>query len=263
VTRDVAGDAVTRDVLLVTDDRDEELLLRAGIDADPRWRVVGVAATLEAVRAALKRAPDVAVVDLRWPPAVDVAMALRYSGEGDAPTIVLRTGRSGNDVSVVARLTGAVGVLHDDVAARNLGRELARLTDMVGAAASVLHRALTLPADVTTPAAARSAVSAALAEWSMDELTDAVVLLVSELVTNAVIHARTEVDVVVYSLADCIRVEVSDQSPELPLRRPPDWTREGGHGIEIVALQATDWGVAARAGGKTVWFELARSLASG
>ena len=69
---------------------------------------------------------------------------------------------------------------------------------------------------------ARGLVSASLTEWALDHLVDDATLLVSELVTNAIVHAGTEVELAVALLDDCVEVAVTDRHParSLPGRRP-------------------------------------------
>jgi signal transduction histidine kinase len=83
-------------------------------------------------------------------------------------------------------------------------------------------------------------------------------LLVSELVTNAVVYARSRVTVVVESRGELLRVGVHDSSPELPVRVEADPTAESGRGLNIVDRLALRWGVdvEGRSPGKTVWFEI-------
>jgi anti-sigma regulatory factor (Ser/Thr protein kinase) len=83
-------------------------------------------------------------------------------------------------------------------------------------------------------------------------------LLVSELVTNAVIHGRTSATVEVHRPADTLRVTVRDDNPQLPaVGDAPDLNAESGRGLLIVSKTATRWGIEAGEGGKAIWFELA------
>lgn len=88
---------------------------------------------------------------------------------------------------------------------------------------------------------------------------DAAGLATSELVTNAIRHAGTAIDLLV-RVGPGLRVEVSDGRPDRPLRRPgaggPDVS---GRGLYLVAVVAARWGVAYDASTKTVWFELDRA----
>jgi anti-sigma regulatory factor (Ser/Thr protein kinase) len=83
-------------------------------------------------------------------------------------------------------------------------------------------------------------------------------LLVSELVTNAVIHGRTTATVEVHRPADTLRVTVSDDNPALPAAgEAPDFDAENGRGLLIVSKLAPRWGIEPGDGGKAIWFELA------
>lgn len=81
-------------------------------------------------------------------------------------------------------------------------------------------------------------------------------LLVTELVTNAVLHARTDVELLVEVTGGTLRVEVSDRSPRLPQMRRHARTAASGRGLRLVAELAAEWGVDTRPEGKTVWFTL-------
>lgn len=83
---------------------------------------------------------------------------------------------------------------------------------------------------------------------------DVIELLVSELVTNAVVHAASPVDVTIRHLGNRTRVEVSDASVRLPQVCPA--TVEHCRGMNIVDALAARWGAEGHAGGKTVWFEI-------
>jgi two-component sensor histidine kinase len=80
-------------------------------------------------------------------------------------------------------------------------------------------------------------------------------LLVSELVTNSVVHAGGPVTLRAQLDGPVLQVNVDDTAATLPAPRQPDTT--GGRGLHIVAALATDWGSAPRRGdGKTTWFTL-------
>jgi anti-sigma regulatory factor (Ser/Thr protein kinase) len=83
-------------------------------------------------------------------------------------------------------------------------------------------------------------------------------LLVSELVTNAVIHGRTRATLVAERPGNVLRVSVVDADPQMPdpgKETPED--AESGRGLRIVAAVADRWGVETLPeGGKAVWFEL-------
>ncbi|MFE9607558.1 ATP-binding protein [Streptomyces sp. NPDC006012] len=104
----------------------------------------------------------------------------------------------------------------------------------------------------------RNIVRSLLHDWGRAELTDAVELGVTELVTNVVRHVPDRRCVLlVQRRRAVVRVEVTDGSPELPLVSfGPALDREGGRGLVLVDAVADKWGVEPRpGGGKTVWFE--------
>jgi hypothetical protein len=92
-----------------------------------------------------------------------------------------------------------------------------------------------------------------------------VLLMTSELVTNACLYAGGPVELTVSAAGPGrVRVEVVDASPRAPGVRPPATpARPGGHGLRVVQRLARRWGSEARSGGKAVWFEVERAEASG
>lgn len=96
-----------------------------------------------------------------------------------------------------------------------------------------------------------------------EELCQTAALLVSELVTNAVIHGKTSATVEVHRPADILRVSVRDDNPVLPAAgQAPPLDAESGRGLAIVAMLATRWGVETVDDGKAIWFELSVPEAS-
>ena len=86
---------------------------------------------------------------------------------------------------------------------------------------------------------------------------DTAVLLASEVVTNAVLHGRSDVRVAVQDLGDTARIEVSDDSPRLPRLNRFHMESATGRGLRLVEQLALSWGVAPGDGaGKVVWFEV-------
>lgn len=110
-------------------------------------------------------------------------------------------------------------------------------------------------------AKARAFVHDTLAEWGYDSVADDVVLLVSEVVTNAVLHARTGIVVALRHSSGEIRVDVADGSAALPQVRAYDASAATGRGLQLVDRLAKSWGVQPSATGKTVWFAFAGSAA--
>lgn len=112
------------------------------------------------------------------------------------------------------------------------------------------------PAPDSVPAARRFVLDVG---WSEDsELNLRLATLVSEIVTNAVLHARTPFTVKVLPTEQTIRVSVSDGSTALPIKKKYEATQPTGRGLHIVEATADRWGISPRARGKTIWFELDR-----
>ena len=105
------------------------------------------------------------------------------------------------------------------------------------------------------PGRARRLARRALARWGLEELSDSVELLVSEVVTNAVRYAERPVTLRLLR-TDVLRCEVGDDSPQLPRQRRARDTDEGGRGLFLVNRLARRWGATRLSTGKVVWFEL-------
>ncbi|MCX4765412.1 SpoIIE family protein phosphatase [Streptomyces sp. NBC_01275] len=111
-------------------------------------------------------------------------------------------------------------------------------------------------------ATARAFVRDTLQGWGFADIVDDAVVLTSELVTNAVVHAGTHADVLCLRSDDGVRIEVADRYPEreIPLQGSlatmgsPD--REGGRGLQLCAAIAARWGVDYTPTHKQVWFQL-------
>jgi anti-sigma regulatory factor (Ser/Thr protein kinase) len=95
--------------------------------------------------------------------------------------------------------------------------------------------------------------------WGHPELFEAAELPLSELVANAVLHARTQIEVAVCLVDEGLRVEVHDERPELHPAASHDRESTTGRGLELVGAIADRWGVIRQPAGKTVWFELDRA----
>ncbi|PVE12073.1 magnesium or manganese-dependent protein phosphatase [Streptomyces scopuliridis RB72] len=105
------------------------------------------------------------------------------------------------------------------------------------------------------PGRARRLARRALARWGMEELSDSVELLISEVVTNAVRYAERPVTLRLLR-TDVLRCEVGDDSPQLPRQRRARDTDEGGRGLFLVNRLARRWGATRLSTGKVVWFEI-------
>lgn len=102
-----------------------------------------------------------------------------------------------------------------------------------------------------------------LRDWGLPELVEPATLLVSELVTNALLHARSKIGVTLVVDHDELRVEVHDASRTVP--RPRRYSPEAatGRGLHMLDCVASDWGVRATADGKAMWFTISTMHPSG
>ena len=116
---------------------------------------------------------------------------------------------------------------------------------------------LQLPPDHAAAARARRFVAETMRGWGCadDAIPDAE-LLVSELVTNAVLHARSAANVRIEREGETLRVSVCDNSTARPRVRDYGPEAVTGRGLLIVDRIARRWGVDTSDGGKCVWFEV-------
>ena len=115
-----------------------------------------------------------------------------------------------------------------------------------------------LPCDASSVGTARRLVRKQLACVDDPDLVADASLLVSELVTNAILHGRTDVVLRAGLKRHVFRAEVTDHNPAVPAQRRPNESTAGGRGLHLVDEIANRWGVKTSRSGKTVWFELAR-----
>jgi len=107
----------------------------------------------------------------------------------------------------------------------------------------------------SAPGLARRLTRTALARWGLEEMSDSIELLISEVVTNAVRYAERPVTVRLLR-TDVLRCEVGDDSPQLPRQRRARDTDEGGRGLFLVNRLTRRWGATRLSTGKVVWFEV-------
>jgi anti-sigma regulatory factor (Ser/Thr protein kinase) len=93
--------------------------------------------------------------------------------------------------------------------------------------------------------------------WGVAEESDAVLLVVSELVTNALVHTDGQVRLDLTLINSRLRVAVADNSPRTPIKPTSiGWEATGGRGILLVEAMSAAWGTVPVSGGKQVWSEL-------
>ena len=157
-------------------------------------------------------------------------------------------------VASVAHARGATGYVEKRVAPDRL------VTEILVAAAAVTATAerisARLPAEPIAARTARGVIRDALPAADQ-ELLDSIQLLVSELVTNAVLHTSSAPRLDVHVGRSNIRVEVFDDDATPPQVR--ERAGPGGWGLQLVERLASRWGTTAQPDGKVVWFEIDRA----
>ena len=186
--------------------------------------------------------------------------------------------QAGQDVDVLAvagsvtrdDTTALLAAVRDaaDEPSRGVLVDLREVTDLHPVAAAALHVLAVRPAlglwlDLDCgprgPGQARRAVAECAERLGLDEVVDDLLLVVSELVTNAVRHGAPPVRLEVLADDDVVRVAVNDGDPGLPQPRTADEHAEGGRGMTLVDLLASEHGVRDLPPGKTVWASVTRS----
>jgi anti-sigma regulatory factor (Ser/Thr protein kinase)/anti-anti-sigma regulatory factor len=207
-----------------------------------------------AVLGKLLHEPGAVVVDLRevelaWNPAAEVfPTALAAAGGWPTARLVLTS----PDDDLAARLR-ALGIHRTVPVVDDPGRAPARLyrrPDRV-----MRHR--DLPVDLGAPAMARALVHDACADWSATDAEEAAAIVATELVSNAVQHARSTCRVTVTVDSQGLRVGVRDYAPGCePRPQPVGMSRATGRGLHLVVMLSSAWGVHQHPDGKTTWAQI-------
>jgi DNA-binding NarL/FixJ family response regulator len=255
-----ATDGAPFTVLIVDDVADLRLLVRLALERSGRFQVVAEAeGGLEGIELAGHHRPDLVLLDLSMPDmdGMEALPAVRDAAP-DSKVVVL-SGFERPQMWPRAQASGAVGYVEKGASPQALVDELlavAGVMEMADAAVEQARAALT--GEPASAGAARRFVDETLQRWDCDAQLEVVRLLVSELVTNAVTHAGSDLEVFVQLRQGALRVEVIDQSDVLPHLQQPEPTDVAGRGLTLVESLTRSWGVETRPTGKSVWFEVPR-----
>jgi anti-sigma regulatory factor (Ser/Thr protein kinase) len=116
---------------------------------------------------------------------------------------------------------------------------------------------LELPPTARSASEGRHFVVEALAQWQLDVLVDSAALLATEVITNAVLHARTPLMLLIERIGEeTVRISISDGSTFVPQRRRASQDSTNGRGLDLLDRLSTSWSVTTNAAGKTVQFTL-------
>ncbi len=157
-----------------------------------------------------------------------------------------------SDARAAGRFDPELVVDLDDSTAAELGDEL----DPEGYAVDVVAAMAAFDSSAESVAQARRLVQRQLDDWGQSDLCDDARLVVSELLTNAALHAKPPIKLRLARLPAGVRLEVSDGSPELPLKVRAGADVMTGRGWSLVEALCDSWGVQPAGQGKVVWATL-------
>lgn len=127
----------------------------------------------------------------------------------------------------------------------------------------MLEACLELESDPALVGIARRFVDHTVVEWELDPIREDARLIATELVFNAVLHARTECRLTLKSNGfDFLRIEVRDENTRMPSPAGAPQDATSGRGLEVVTALAASWGTQRDGDGKVVWAEIGRITAS-
>lgn len=237
-------------VLLVDDEPDVRAMVRIQLRLRGDFDIVGEAADADAALGlATERRPEVILLDLGLPGLAGRDLIARVRAASPRSQVVVYTGSD-----VAPESLGPIAAF----ARKDL--DIGRLVDMlseVGVAARD-EEELTLPRDTASASVARAWVATMCTRWGCERELDQIMLVVSELVTNAVLHARSGCTLRLSRRGDAVRVDVVDGGEGSPDPYQPDENAEHGRGLYLISAMSSAWGVEPiTSGGKSVWAELA------
>jgi DNA-binding NarL/FixJ family response regulator len=241
---------VTIRVLLVDDVADVRRLVRIALRYHGGFDVVGEAdAGLTAVDMATGLQPDVVLLDLGLPDLAGRDVLTRLRDVAPRAKVVVFTGADEDRSFFEEHAAGYV----------LKSAELDYLVDLLDDVGRTVEqqREAEFEADVSSVPLARDFVRQALEDWGVRHLTDEASLVVTELATNAVLHAGSPYQVRLRRSEGVVRIEVADHDSGTPEPQPFSATAESGRGIVLVSAISASWGIDTQPGqGKVTWAEL-------
>jgi CheY-like chemotaxis protein len=241
-------------VVLVDDVPEVRRLVRTALRFRGGFEVVGEAGDgAEAVSLASEQQPDIVVLDLGLPDLAgrDVLAGIRE--HSPVSKVVIFSGTETADRAHLVRQVEGFVMKDDDL------DFLIDLLETLGAARR-RHVTLDLGRDLGSVMRARRFVRETFAEWGISRTVDDALIVVSELVTNAITHAESPCQLRLSIDDASLRVEVFDEGIGTPDPRPASTTAEHGRGLHLIAGLTAAWGIQQIPDdGKIVWAELPRT----
>lgn len=239
-------------VVLVDDVPEMRTLVRRMVELRGGFEVVGEAGSgADAVALVTEVEPDIVVLDIGLPDIAGRDVLTRVREERPATKIVIFSGVDPEDRTWYEERAHGYVVKDADV------RYLVDLLESLGGDEAGPEAALGLPKDLASVRDARRFVGEKLTEWHAADVLDDASIVVTELASNAVLHADSDYEVRVVLEPQAVRIEVADSGPGTPEPHPPTAGGESGRGLFMVAALSVSWGVDADGSGrKVVWSEL-------
>lgn len=239
-------------VLLVDDDDVLREMMRVALSRHESFEVVGDARNGEDALVLVDQVhPDIVVLDLSLPGIAGRDVLTRLRATNPYIRVVVYSGAESEGARSALDLGAHEVVAKSD----HLSGLLTVLEDLVANSLDVAT--LDLEHDASSVRRARRFTEQQMGDWDLANLVENAVLIVSELVTNAITHGESRCRVVLRRGIGSIRVEVADHGAGSPEPQPHSTVSPGGRGLMIVATLATAWGIAPSPYGKMVWAELA------
>lgn len=235
-------------VLLVEDVDDLRATLKQALRLHGGFEVVADAADgAAAIAAAGSTRPDVVVLDLGLPDLAGAELVTRIRAAAPDARIVVYTGAVNHDRSAL----DVDAFVSKDQGVRYLVSMLADVSRAASPSAQIM-----LGPGVEDVLEARRFLEERCREWDCGDLIPGAQLVVSELVTNALLHGGGTCQLRVRCVDGGLRIEVHDSGAGTPDLLVADTESESGRGLLIVSSVAEAWGVDTVTEGKVVWAEL-------
>jgi len=257
-TRDAGPGDRARTAVVADDFPAARKLFADALRISGSFSVVAEAADgLEVLDAVTRHRPDLAVLDLAMPRAGGLDVIEDINSVSPETRVVVVSGFPGRDLENLVLAAGAAGYVRKRPSIHEVIDEITVAAGLLELAQEVLSATQRFPEDLSSPRQARRFLDEVLERWECQPAIETLQVLISEIVTNAVLHGHSQPEVSVVMLTDSIRVEVSDDSDDLPVMGEAEEMATRGRGLSMVASEASNWGVTRRpTGGKTVWFDV-------
>ena len=249
----------THRLLVIDDNPDYRVLVRIAL-AESSIEVVGEAATpTEGLRLAEELQPDVVLLDIVDRGDRGLAAVAPLQEAVGAATIVAVASYAEHELWGRTSQLGSVAYLSKATPPTQLCEAILHILESHDRTDDVLESARErFPADLKSARTARRFVHDVLDGWGCDDLQDGAALLVSELVTNAVVHAHSAVELALHLRPARVRFEVIDTARDHVRRRDAKDDEQSGRGMALIEAIAVAWGIDSLLSGKSVWFEMER-----